>query len=87
MMITRNNVIGFDNDAGQHIFDILERLRIGKEIEGTGTGLAICKKIGTRSARRRNRRHRTTKPGSNLHFFTSGREQTTAQQQKGYPTT
>ncbi len=43
-----DNGIGFDNDAGQHIFDIFERLQIGKEIEGTGIGLAICKKIVTR---------------------------------------
>ncbi len=43
----RDNGIGFDNNAGQHIFDIFERLQTGRDIDGTGIGLAICKKIIT----------------------------------------
>ena len=44
----RDNGIGFNPEDGQHIFDVFERLQTGKEVAGTGIGLAICKKVVAR---------------------------------------
>lgn len=44
----RDNGIGFEADAGQDVFDMFERLKAGEDIQGTGIGLAICKKIVAR---------------------------------------
>ncbi len=40
-----DNGLGFRPEDGDHIFDIFERLQGDKKEEGTGIGLAICKKI------------------------------------------
>ena len=43
-----DNGMGFEEQYSEHIFMIFKRLHSNSDIEGTGIGLAICKKIAER---------------------------------------
>ncbi|HZY80077.1 MAG TPA: ATP-binding protein [Cyclobacteriaceae bacterium] len=42
-----DNGVGFDQQYAERIFNLFQRLHQGKRYEGTGIGLALCKKIVT----------------------------------------
>ncbi|HZF64341.1 MAG TPA: PAS domain S-box protein, partial [Chitinophagaceae bacterium] len=47
-IIIKDNGIGFNNDAAEKIFGTFTRLHAKDKFEGTGLGLALCKKIAER---------------------------------------
>jgi signal transduction histidine kinase len=44
-IFVEDNGIGFDQKYSEHIFGMFKRLHSNSEVEGTGIGLALCKKI------------------------------------------
>jgi PAS domain S-box-containing protein len=48
LITLEDNGIGFDNKYGEQIFKLFERLHGRDEYEGTGIGLAICRKVAER---------------------------------------
>jgi signal transduction histidine kinase len=45
MVTVKDNGIGIPSDAFDKIFGIFQRIDNGTQVEGTGIGLALCKKI------------------------------------------
>jgi len=43
----QDNGIGFDSQYAEHIFEIFKRLHASNEYQGSGIGLALCKRIVT----------------------------------------
>jgi signal transduction histidine kinase len=44
-IFVEDNGIGFDQKYSEEIFDMFKRLHLNEEFDGTGIGLALCKKI------------------------------------------
>jgi signal transduction histidine kinase len=44
-ILVADNGVGFEQQFGEQIFHIFERLYTADEFEGTGVGLALCKQI------------------------------------------
>ena len=44
-LFVKDNGIGFKNEFSDHVFTIFQRLHTQEKYEGTGIGLAICRKI------------------------------------------
>ena len=44
-IVIQDNGIGFEKQYAERVFDVFERLHTRSQYEGTGMGLAICRKI------------------------------------------
>ena len=45
LLVVQDNGIGFEEQQGERIFGIFQRLHARGEVEGTGIGLAVCRRI------------------------------------------
>ncbi len=62
----RDNGIGIEEEDGEHVFEMFNRLHTADDVEGTGIGLAVCRRI---VERHEGRMWLESVPGEGTTFF------------------